>query len=759
MADKRLTAQVKEFARKLGADLVGIASIDRFDTAPIKMSPQGILPTAKSVVVCAVHHPDATIELEGGERGDSQIFESYAVQYVMNSKLDHLSYNIGRFLDSKGYDAVPIVSSNIWRYRSYKELDAVFSPDMSHIYSSVAAGLSSMGWNGLALTPEYGPRNRFVSIITDAELEPTPMVEEKLCDMCGECIRCCPTDAYRKQCDGAKTISFKGRVHRFANKNLWRCAWGEHFDIDLDDEIPEYIDEDVIIKRLAEKGRRGGEFGVCLKVCVPPQIRERDESYSKYNRRRRLKADLDAPVSREAFDIMTDIGLKYHIEKIVTVPVSKFAERGVDLTKKLPKAQSVIYVAATYENAPSSLPAGAAWKVENPITGAIRGGLNFASYDIARQLEKWGYDTMAMMSSLYKFGPEFVEQTEGVNTIYGAVLTNAPLPEKSIDLRSGSELRGDLKTNLWEIAKEFGADMMGVAPASRIEDIRRQLSPLKDGEKLFNVRDKNPAFHVFDPEVSETKRELFSPYQYVEGAKSVIVIGSHYPSAPALRAGRPPAEAIGPFIFAQSQGLNELNFIGAEVIAALKSAGYKAYMTHDLLGAGTVICSPRGMYSSPFDSALEAVAAGLGQLTYGGYLNTDKFGTTQKLICIITDAPLAPDPVQANTVQATCDDCRKCFENCPMKAHLFDERINLNIGGVDYTYVPLNTVHCQWASKYALTKRDGFEYLGCELDEMPGENEDITVEMLKEALRKRDPITKGRPAAAEQCFVHCPLIK
>lgn len=63
--ENNLTLKVKELAYRLGADLVGIANIERYKDAPIRMSPQGILPSAKSVIVCAVHHPDAAIELDG----------------------------------------------------------------------------------------------------------------------------------------------------------------------------------------------------------------------------------------------------------------------------------------------------------------------------------------------------------------------------------------------------------------------------------------------------------------------------------------------------------------------------------------------------------------------------------------------------------------------------------------------------------------------------------------------------------------------
>lgn len=45
--NRNLTLKVKEYALDLGADLVGIAPIERFVNAPIMMSPQGLMPTAK----------------------------------------------------------------------------------------------------------------------------------------------------------------------------------------------------------------------------------------------------------------------------------------------------------------------------------------------------------------------------------------------------------------------------------------------------------------------------------------------------------------------------------------------------------------------------------------------------------------------------------------------------------------------------------------------------------------------------------------
>ena len=69
-----LTELVQQEARSLGADLVGVAPAERFQGAPLRMSPQGLLPEARSVIVAAIHHLDAAVEL-GGEPSPHDIAE------------------------------------------------------------------------------------------------------------------------------------------------------------------------------------------------------------------------------------------------------------------------------------------------------------------------------------------------------------------------------------------------------------------------------------------------------------------------------------------------------------------------------------------------------------------------------------------------------------------------------------------------------------------------------------------------------------
>lgn len=823
--DHKLTYMLKEYAYQLGSDLVGVADIKRFEKAPAMMSPQGILPTAKSVIVCAIHHPDACIEL-GGEP-EPQDIGPYAIQYTMNSKLDVISFKVARMLDDLGYKTVPIASSNIWRYREYKELDAVFSPDISHIYAAVAAGLGELGWNGLALTPEYGARNRFVSIITEAELELTPLYDgPKLCDICGECIRNCPTDAYRKEVNGVKKIEIEGREYRFANKNLWRCAWGEHFDLDLNLEIPDVVDEQVIIDNVRKYGMRGGEFGVCLRVCLPPHMRYEDPGYTRVYRRKRHFMPSDMPVHRSVIDKVVSIANSNQVDCISFASKDAMLSHGTDLKKYLPDGCSVIVV-GTYFKLPGreDIGEGRYRELFRKYKKTARDNLNFSVLDIARELEKLGYsavvktaldnDELASVCNmpapandkdmLYiydhvvtscKFPENRIildampdSSTAGVGVTYDGNIDidnenidnesidngdfnngsidnrsinnwstdNSSIDNKSIGNRSADNRSIDnITVHIKKVCLDAGADLVGIAPASRIDSIVEQVSRVKQGEKRLLARDRNTRTLPYEPVIEETYRKLQSPGDYISDAKSVIVIGLHYPNAVAERAKKPPAEAVGPYVFAHYETGNLLGHIGFAVVKELNRMGYNAVYTHDLMNLGDAIGSPRGYLESPVCNSLEAVAAGLGQLTYNGSVYTDKYGINQRFVVVITDAELEPDRVNS-TLPATsfCGECMKCVKECPLNALKIENIIEIELEGAIIQYLPLDSMRCEWESKYALCGECGFKYVGSATNEYP--EGEVNAGSLANALRKINPILKHRPVTAEICITGCPL--
>jgi epoxyqueuosine reductase len=98
-----------------------------------------------------------------------------------------------------------LVENLAWRFSS--EMSARYGakavPTVT-IHLKVSAMLAGLGWighNTLVITPDYGPRVRWVGVLTDMELEPDRPFDEDLCakqEKCRErdrCVRACPYKA------------------------------------------------------------------------------------------------------------------------------------------------------------------------------------------------------------------------------------------------------------------------------------------------------------------------------------------------------------------------------------------------------------------------------------------------------------------------------------------------------------------------------------------------------------------------------------
>jgi epoxyqueuosine reductase QueG len=765
--DMDLKEELKGFAYGLGADLVGFGDVGRCANAPMMMSPQGIFPGAKTVVVMGLHHPDACIEL-GGERHPQEI-GPYSVQYLMNSRLDEMSYRMATFMEEKGFGAIPICSSNIWRYNKYKALDAVFAPDISHIYMPVVAGLADMGYSGLALTPEYGARNRFITVVTDAEIEPDPLIPPgTVCDKCMLCRKHCPSQALSKEIDGEKVLKIENYEYRFANKNLWRCAWGEHFDLDLDLEIPEKVTEEVIVEKVKEHGIRGGEMGQCLKFCVPRKIRGFDRSYSKTPMRRYgVQWDEDVE-SRKTCDALVAACHGKGVEHVVVHTAASLAEKGFDIGEMLPGAQTAVTLVCSRPVEPGN-------KRLDYCDGLFSHGIQYlidsACYDLARSIEEIGFRALAakgFFSSQFKgrpnphFNQRLAESImEGSDRIWYAntVYTRKKFPPRDLKLRerkrmvpAGFRKGADIAGEIRGFAVGLGADMVGVASARRIASVAEQLKPHFEGRRYFRAVDKSHRFKVWEPEIVEDRMHVFDAEDYLPGAKSVIVFGLRYHSKVLEFAAKPPAEAVGPYAFQTYITRWHGTLLASKIAMRLNEMGHRAAITADLMGLGSAIASPRDFIEDLFSNRFAAVAAGLGTLAKSGRVLTPEFGSRQRFMAVVTDAELGEDAI-SDSIPELCGNCDLCVGACPTAA-ISSREIGFACDGVEFRFREIDRNLCDWSKRYALSGESGFKYLGSKLDESPEGK--VTAAKLAAALKKHDPIKKYRPVACEPCMTACP---
>lgn len=764
-----LKEEIKQFAYQIGADLVGFGDIGRCRHAPPMMSPQGLFPKAKTVIVMAIHHPDACVEL-GGEEHPQKI-GPYSIQYLMNSRLDELSYRMATFLEEHGGGAVPVASSNIWRYNSYKDLKAVFAPDVSHIFMAVVAGLADMGYNGLALTPEYGARNRFVTVITDLDIEPDPLIPPgTICDRCMLCRKHCPSQALSKELNGDKVLHIDDYEYRFADKNLWRCAWGEHFDLDLDLELPEKVTEQVIVEKVKQYGVRGGEMGQCLKFCVPKKIRIFDRAYSKTPMRRYAVTWDETIESRAVNDRLIAECFRQGIEGVAVRSAASLAAAGIDLDAMLPGAATAITL---IRRLPKS-----AGRRQDYADAAFRAAAEYhvdsVCYDLTRNLEQFGfrslmtiersgshYDKMAVAPVNTRIA-EALFGDERANWCFNTVYTRKRLPERIFDphrpdakalLPSAGRQTAGLTGEIKAYARTVGADLVGVTPAARLDAVAAQLKPWFEGETYLNAVDRATPFVGWQPEITAETRRVFTAADYLPGAKSVLVIGLRMHRQVLEQAVKPPAEAVGPYAFQTYVTRWQGGLMASKIAAKLQDFGFRAVIAPDLDGLGSAVASPRGFIEDGFANRFAAVAAGLGGLTQAGRVFTPDFGIRQRFIAIVTDADLDADPVAALR-PTLCEACpERCVAACPTAA-MSDGKVKFECEGVPFEFNRIDLNRCDWAKRYAITGDEGFKYLGSPLNRLP--EGDITAEKLAAALKEHDPIKKYRPVACEPCVINCP---
>ncbi|MFC2034384.1 epoxyqueuosine reductase, partial [Chloroflexota bacterium] len=78
------------------------------------------------------------------------------------------------------------------------------------------------------LTPEYGPRVRFVSVFTSVEIEANEMLEKDLCIKCKACAECCPVNAIIPREDSIIADydgkACTGEAARLTEKRIYPCG-------------------------------------------------------------------------------------------------------------------------------------------------------------------------------------------------------------------------------------------------------------------------------------------------------------------------------------------------------------------------------------------------------------------------------------------------------------------------------------------------------------------------------------------------------
>lgn len=178
--------EVKKLAARLGADLCGIAPVERFEGAPQGFRPNDIFPGGRSVIVFARRIPESVFLAE------SYLPYSVAGDVALR-ETQRLSFEFAVELEKCGVAAVPIASEPY----EYWDAGAMIGKGVLSLkHAGYLAGLGVIGRNSLLYNPEFGNLIKLGAVVADADLAADPVMEFDLCpDTCELCVADCPAGA------------------------------------------------------------------------------------------------------------------------------------------------------------------------------------------------------------------------------------------------------------------------------------------------------------------------------------------------------------------------------------------------------------------------------------------------------------------------------------------------------------------------------------------------------------------------------------
>jgi hypothetical protein len=218
------TTEFREYAKTVRCDLLGIAPIERFAGLAPDRHPASIFPEVKSVVVVGKRIPRGS--LRGVEEGTQFLsYQYYGYSWLEDRFLSTTSARMAEFLEDHRWEAIPLLNLPPEMgpvgvaVRPGKPAPNVL---LDFDDAAVRAGLGEIGYLGAFVSPEFGSRQRFFLILTDAPLKPTPISAETVCERSKEFGRYCPVGAI--DVNAETTLEIAGKSMTVAAVDYGKCA-------------------------------------------------------------------------------------------------------------------------------------------------------------------------------------------------------------------------------------------------------------------------------------------------------------------------------------------------------------------------------------------------------------------------------------------------------------------------------------------------------------------------------------------------------
>lgn len=211
-----LNKMIEEFLLERGALKVGFATLETLAGGPPSSDITYRMETARSAVSFALPMDKDAIRLflSKKERGPHE-----HDNLSTNLRSKELSWELAVMLKEEGHVSKGCAAN--LKYRTeLPNWQMQLYPDISHRYMAVRSGVGSYGWSGNVGVKGYGTAVILGTLVTEAELDPTPpeTEEESFCDNCKLCAKACASEMMDNEKDmetviGGETFKHSARKH------------------------------------------------------------------------------------------------------------------------------------------------------------------------------------------------------------------------------------------------------------------------------------------------------------------------------------------------------------------------------------------------------------------------------------------------------------------------------------------------------------------------------------------------------------------
>ena len=164
-----------------GANIIRVADTSRL--LGIETEPKDLLDDYPRAVSIAIRLSNSVMDKIEGQ--PTPLYSSHYGR--VNALLDDIAIRTTNLIQMSGHQAAPIPASQVLDWEKCTSY-------ISHKAVAIAAGVGWQGKSLLVVNPDFGPRIRLTTILTNADLDPDPPIKNR-CGKCSQCKDHCPAGA------------------------------------------------------------------------------------------------------------------------------------------------------------------------------------------------------------------------------------------------------------------------------------------------------------------------------------------------------------------------------------------------------------------------------------------------------------------------------------------------------------------------------------------------------------------------------------